>query len=411
MIKDHLTLIKNNKIILWAASLIFGLRMLQMGLGFAATYFLVRAISVEQYGQYNFVIGAVGLLSIFSLTEMNNAVMQSIARGFYGTYRIALLKSLLFSLIGVFTLWGLAAYYFFANQNSELAAALALSGVIFPFLKAMTQWKSLRMAEHRFKELTRIEGFNSALTSIAIIVSALFIPQNYLIPVLAFLAIPAIRNVFALSGDLKNIPKGSECENGSVEYGIKASLFSAIGQVAIHLDRVILFFFLPPTSVAMFSAADRLSDIFKSLTQDIAGAMGPKLAKQKSYTKKLDHFFLLFSWAMGACLVTFSFTFLPDVFLLIFSDKYIDAVPYAQALMCSVAIGNFAILRFRYIRSQLDLEGYKKVTIYAAIVRIISLMALVPFFHVWGAIASAFLFRLSTSYFVNRLIKEKHLIP
>ncbi len=409
MLKEHISILRNNTLILKGFFLVFGLRMVQMGLGFAATFFLARCLSVDQYGQYNFVIGAIGVLSVFSLTEMNNAVMQSVARGYYGTYKSAILKTFQFSTIASVILWGMSAYYCLIKGDLYLALGLLIAGACFPFYRGLIQWKSLRVAEHKFKELARIEGMNSITTNVAIVVAVLWVPEHLLPPLLCFLIIPACRNVLTTLIDIRNIPQESKSESGSMEYGLKSSLIGSLSQLSVDLDRIILFFFLSPAAVAMFSAADRISDIFKSLTQDLAGVMAPKLARQQEYSSNLDKLFMLYSLVLGVGLILFCFTLLPQVFVIIFTEKYTEAIPYAQALLCSNVIGNFAILRFRYVRSQMDIKNYKNVTIGAAIVRILSLLILVPFFGVWGAIAATFIYRITTSVLINNLIKRDYL--
>lgn len=405
MIKSSLSLIKNNQVILRGGMFFFGLRMLQMVLGFAVTYVLVRTISVEQYGQYSFVIGVIGFLSVFSLTEMNNAVMQSIARGFYGTYLAAIKKTLRFCLLGMIIFLGLSAFYLLNNQT-DISIALLGAGLIFPLYKGLNQWKSLKIAEHKFGELTRIEGLNSLITNFTVIVLTLVMPGNFLLPLFGLLLIPSLRNVISVITDLRKMPSTGTAEEGSIEYGLKTSFISSLGQMAVDLDRIILFFFLSPSAVALFVAADRLSDIFKSITQDISAVMAPKLAKQKTYTKKIDTLFMLYGIAMGSALIIFSFTLLPYIFTLIFGQPYAEAIPYAQALMCSTAVGNFSIMRFRYVRSQMDIKGYRNITLGSAIVRIVSLLVLVPVFGIWGAVSSAFIYRITTSILVSQLIKK-----
>ena len=66
---------------------IFLLRFIQLGMGLAATYFLVRSMSKESFGEYNMVLNTVGILTIFALSGLNNSIMQAVARGYTGTYR------------------------------------------------------------------------------------------------------------------------------------------------------------------------------------------------------------------------------------------------------------------------------------------------------------------------------------
>jgi len=81
--RRHLKIGKN-------AAFLFGLNGFRSALGLVITYFLVRALSQESFGEYNFLLSLIGLLSIFTLPGLNEAIMQSVARGKVGTYRAAL---------------------------------------------------------------------------------------------------------------------------------------------------------------------------------------------------------------------------------------------------------------------------------------------------------------------------------
>jgi O-antigen/teichoic acid export membrane protein len=94
--------------------------------------------------------------------------------------------------------------------------------------------------------------------------------------------------------------------------------------------------------------------------------------------------------------------------LFLFSDNYADAIPYAQALLCSVTIGNMATLRFRFIRSKIDTKSHRTVLISTSLARILTSLILIPLFGVAGAVASAFLYRIYMTVVVNIMIKKNY---
>jgi O-antigen/teichoic acid export membrane protein len=263
-----------------------------------------------------------------------------------------------------------------------------------PFNYGLILWKGRCVAEGRFAELVRLEGLSSIFTSLGIIAAVSILPGSYVAPLLVFFLAPSWRNVLTTLSDLKAIPKSGDVENEIIEYGIRTSIYSGVALLAERLDGVFLFFFLSPTAVALFAAADRLAELFRSITRDIASAIAPRLVKA-NYTDRLDHAFRLYALAMGGALVFFAFAILPLVFTLIFTRQYDAAIPYAQALVCSVAIGNLAAMRFRYIRSRMDAVSYRNVMLVSAVAKLGSLALLVPLFGLAGAVASAFVYRVA----------------
>ena len=67
------------------AGLLIGLQAVQRLLGLVTTYFVVRVLSQDGFGSYQYVLSVIGVVSIFGMPGINNAVMQSVARGYRGT--------------------------------------------------------------------------------------------------------------------------------------------------------------------------------------------------------------------------------------------------------------------------------------------------------------------------------------
>ena len=99
---------------------------------------------------------------------------------------------------------------------------------------------------------------------------------------------------------------------------------------------------------------------------------------------------------------------MPWALIFVFGDSYHDAVPYAQALMLSVALGNSASLRFRFIRSQMDADGFKHITVYTSLLRILISLILVPLLGITGAVISVVLYRVLTTAVVHVVLRKRY---
>jgi O-antigen/teichoic acid export membrane protein len=172
----------------------------------------------------------------------------------------------------------------------------------------------------------------------------------------------------------------------------------------------LLFLFLSPAALAVFVAAGRIPDLLSGAMQDVSAVLAPRMAKHESYTKKLDQIFGMLSLIYGIAIVLFGFTAMPYVVIFLFGDNYADAIPYAQALTCSVAIGHLANLRFRYIRSKIDARGFRDVTLISSAVRLGAFLLLVPPFGLVGAVISTFIYRLALMSVVRVVIKRHYAV-
>jgi len=398
----HIPLIKNTVFITV-------LRVVQLVAGIGSTYVMAHLLSKDLFGQYHFILNWIGLLTIFAMTGLNESVMQSVARGFVGTFRRAIPVALLWSLLGslVLALFGL---WYLLHAQPSLAVGFFASSLIFPFTYGLTQWKAVRTGREDFIGLLRTDGLVAIVINALMIVAMFLVPKSYFWPLVMLMVIPAVQNVILTLTALRGIDLHSPVELGSIPYGVKTNFYSAFNIVAKHADKLLLFFFLSPAALATFVAADRVADLFRNLVSDLAAVLAPRFARMDRYTAKLDKAMTLFLIGYGAAVIIFAFTLMPWALTFVFGNSYHDAVPYAQALMVSVAVGNSASLRFRFIRSQMDTEGFKHITVYTSALRILTSLILIPLWGITGAVVSTILFRLLTAAVVHVVLRKRYVI-
>lgn len=390
------------------AFLFFALRILQKLLGLAALYFVVRAIDQDMYGQYQFIISVVAIVTIFSLPETNNAITQSVARHHLGTFRLVLPYAFVGSILGSFVLFGMAGWYEWVKNSHHMAAGFTVAAVLFPFAKGLTQWGAVKTGMENFSSLVKWDGSVTIFMQIMVVVGVLLKPGTFLVPLFCIFSFPALQNLFLTWKTYGMVAPDASVEKGSLRYGLKTTLYSFPVVLSKHIDKFMIFYFLSPEALALFAAAEKIPELTKNMVQDIAAVLAPRFARYTGYTARLDHIFKWFSTISFLLIVFIAFTILPWVFTLLFGETYNEAVPYAIALMCSVAVGNAAILRTRFIRSQLDANSMRNINLIMAFVRIVAAVVFVPLWGVTGAIMSVFLSRFVVVITVNMIIRKKY---
>jgi O-antigen/teichoic acid export membrane protein len=390
------------------AGLLFGLSGLQRLFGLATTYFLVRMLSQESYGEYNFVLSAIAVLSLFALPGMNNAIMQSVARGNTGAYRKALPLTFFSSLLGSLVLIGFGVWYVNQNDN-EFASSFFLASALFPFATGLDKWASIKVGREEFASIARIRSSASLLTSLLVIGGIHLVPGNILVPIGILLLVKATLNLILTYTSIRKIGKDQPIEKDSLAYGIKTSFYGGIGIVAKHIDKFLIFYFLSPSAMAIYVAAQIFPELVKQLIKTLATVIAPRFAKHEFYTKRLDSFIKFFSFSAAAVLILFAFTLLPWLMVLIFGESYAEAVPYSQALMCTVAIAGSVPLRIRFIKSKLDSKSFRKITLIRSTIQIASNSIFIPTIGLAGAVVTAFIVRITTTATVHLIIKKNYL--
>ena len=388
--------------------LLFTLRALQMLLRLAMLYIVVRALDKTQFGQYQYILSYLALFTVFALPGMNTALLQSVARGFSGTYRRAVPRALLGSLVGSAILLGFSVYHRHRG-TPELPAGFLLAAVLFPFAYALDQWKSLRSGKEDFAGILRLEGVGFVVLAVLMIGAVTRWPGRVIVPLAVLMGVQAALNLWVSARALAHIPRGAPAETGALGYGARMSLYLALNTAANQVDKVLIFSFLSPESLAVFVAAERIPEMAKNAVQDLAAALAPRFAKRSAYTIDLDRTLRWLGIATGAVLVLVAFTLLPWVVRLVFGATYDSSIPYAQALMCTIAIGNTATLRFKYITSQLDDAGPRIVNLVMSATRIVASLILVPLYGIVGAVISAFIYRIVMTAIVQVVIQRRFL--
>lgn len=384
---------------------VFCLRLLQMGLALTTSYFLVRAISKEQFGEYHYILSWVSILMIFALPGLGDSVMQAVARGKIGTYLKAAKMAFLSSLAGTVILFCCAVWFGFTG-NREMTYGFLIAAAFFPFLHGLAMWKSKRQGQGKFGLLLKLEGGNSILMSALHIAGLILLPGTILLPLFLVMFIPSVQNSFQSWRAMRSVPPEAEVEPGNIEFGLKTTAYSILSVMANHIDKILLYSFLSPVALATYMAAQKLTEPAQSVIQDLAAVLAPRFAKHTKLASHVDRAFLYISLILGTGIFIFSFTLLPHFLVLIFGEQYRESIPYCQALMCSLIIGNVANLRFRFIRSRMSLNSVRAITFGNSIFRIATSLIFIPWLGITGAIISVFLARIALAIQIDFDIKK-----
>ncbi|MAZ76739.1 MAG: hypothetical protein CMH31_05495, partial [Micavibrio sp.] len=292
-----------------------------------------------------------------------------------------------------------------------LKASLFFAAFLYPFYKGLTLWQSNLSGAKRFKYLSFLKASTSIITNALILFLIIgFDIADYLFLIIAYMFIPSLLNIVMSTIDFCRFFKEERVEDkgNMITYGLNTSFFTAVHTIALRLDEFILFYLVAPQVMAVFAIANRIPELLRGVTQTLASILAPRFAKHQKITKEIYKAIKLYSFGFAGFVIALTFTIYPDIMLFLFSDKYSDAIFYSQIIMFSLVIGNMANLNFRFIRSQNDSKSYNNVTLIISIVKILASIALVPFFGIWGAIASLFLYRIAMLVSVEYIIRKKY---
>ena len=387
--------------------IVFGYRIFQKLISFAVIYFLVRALTPEQYGEYNFILSLLSFCSITALPGLQESVTQSSARGLTGTYRKAQPLAMFASIAGSLVL-AIFSFWHSLYGSPQLGLGFLIVALLFPFCYGLEQWKGLRKGMEDFKTIVKMGGLFSTIQGTLIISSVLLIPQSYLLPIFFLVLTPILKNLYMTYKAYKLVPPNLPVEKNSLTHGFKVTGYSSFNIIANNIDSILLFSLLSPEALAIYAVANKLPELIKKLVQDIGSVLTPRFARHDKYTAQTDRYIKVFSLISGLIIVAFAFTVMPFCITFIFSDLYTESIIFAQVIMCSLAIGNVSILQSRYISSKLDTKSYRDITIIMSMTRILASVILVPLYGIWGAIISIFIYRLTMTATVQVIMSKRY---
>jgi O-antigen/teichoic acid export membrane protein len=405
MIKNVINMkqLKNLKKNLIDVSWVFFLKINQNLLSFIFLITLTHKVSQEFVGEFYIVLAGVGMASFFTFLGIPGTIIQSIARGYHGTFR----KLIPFRLIG--GLAGSIAISIFAltfPEESIIKNTLLIAALTFPLSHGLSIWEDYYsgLGNFKFISISKTIYFIVTYSVMIIMITMHEISMIFLIAVMySFLAI--INTIISLR-ILTNISPKLKAEPKSKSYFIKTSLYSIFNLLGNHIDKFLILYFLSAESVAIYIIAERLSEMIKRYTQSMSATLIPKLANHKRLTKNINFKINIFSIFFTIGILIVIFLIIPWFVPLAFTNAYADSVFYSQLLCGTIIIGQFATTKITFITSNFYHSDLKTLTMVSNFIRIISSLILIPSFGILGAIASTALYRLSTSLVMSILIKK-----
>lgn len=358
----------------------------------------------DVYGNYQYLLSIFAIAGTFTLSGMNSAVSQSVARGYDGILKAS---------IGIQLRWGLiplvgalvGALYYALQGNYLLAGGFAIIGALTPIINTYNTYVSFLIGK---KDFYRVFLYN-LLTNIpfyaALILVSFFFKQALLL-LAANLCVNAIMLVVLYRRTLNVYKPNDRVEEEALTYGKHLSVMGLFGALVGQADNILVFHYLGAVDLALYAFAtaipDRLANFFKFIPltampkfseksdEEIRASLGPKLVK------------LTLAGLLGAGV----YALLALPFFRVFFPQYETSVAYSMLYaftMLGVA-GNVAV------SALIAQKHTRKLYIYNTAAPLAQLglqFAGILFFGLWGLVGAKTLSTLLTSLFAVMLFMRQ----
>jgi O-antigen/teichoic acid export membrane protein len=353
------------------------------GLGLATAF--ANLIPQETYGTYKFVVSAASIIGGFTLAGMGTAVTQAVARGYEGALKYGLKKKLRWS-IGIVVVGLGAAGYYYLNENMTLAAGMLMIAASYPLRTSFGLFENYLVGKKNFKHKSIYSSVLEAV-QIIVMVATLFVTDNVLWVLFAFFATNTLGAIFFYFYTVWTHQPGNKTDKSMLTYSKHLSAITLFKKLARHIDKILVWHFLGPVQLAIYSFATLPVSKIGTMLSSIQQIALPKFS-QKSPTKlqrTLDYKVVLLG--AGFAVIAISYVLLAPFIFQIFFPKYLSSVTFTQVLSVNIFF-SAGLIYHKVLEAQAETRWIYISKIGSNIIKIAVLLTLLPILGVWGAVYS-----------------------
>lgn len=355
-----------------------------VGTGFLLSVVFANFLAPTVYGIYKYVTSVYALFNVSTLTGINTSYSQSVARSHEGDFWNVLKTKISFGFIGSLCSFVLAIYYFY-NANTELGTSFTLIGIFVPFVDSLSLYDSFFQGRRRFDLATKYLLMEQVVSTCAMVVTILFFTPSVVTLVAVYLmSWTGVRGLLMLRM-VKTLPPNTQTEASTIYYGIHLTAINIIPLIGQYIDRILVFHFLGPVSLAGYNFATIIPDQIKSYFKNLQGLATPKMSVTDP--ARVRQGVLKKTWMLMGVLLLAMLAYIllaPYFFALLFS-KYTDSVDYSQIYSLSI-IFTGAVLPMLALQTQQMKAALYKYNIVRSLFQIASLSLLLWWLGLWGII-------------------------
>ncbi len=312
----------------WSSVNFFTGSLLSVFLVLAFANFLDR----ETYGVYKYILSLTGSLSFLTLTGMNTAVIQAVARGDEGAFLRSIKIQKKWNLLYAGGALLLSAYYFI-NANHLFAYGILIVGLTFPLTVTFNTYGAFLAGKKDFKRSSLYATLGNTIY-IAAMVITLFLTKNILILITAYALANLLPNIYLhykIVRDFK--PAKSESADPNLfKYGAQLSSVNIFGTLSQYVDKIVVFHYLGAVQLAVYNFALLIPERVRGYSKNVGSILLPKLSA-KTVVEIAPIFYKRF-WqgaSIGAAISAAYILTAPFIYRW-FLPQYLESVIYSQVM-------------------------------------------------------------------------------
>ena len=387
-------------------------RVISLAAAFLLSLVWANWMDKEVYGNYQYILSLIGIISIFSLPEIGSALIQAVARGFDGSFISGFKTQLRWGLLASISALGISGYYGLQG-NKNFFLCFLIVAVFLPLFNALLIYSSFLAGKKLFNIQIKYDSISQVIATIIMILTLLLIKkiffnlQLYIILIIIisvyFLSRTILRSFFFIATKNRLKPNSKQ-DPRTIIFGKHLSISSVADIISNYLDKILLFHYLGAAELAIYSFAILIPQQIKSPLKHIGDLSLPKFSVR---SRKEIRETILKKILLLALLITglvFIYIIIAPLIYQIFFPKYLDSISYSQLYALSIIPLSFSL--GSVFRAKMMTKEIYQITIIIPLIRAVLFIILIPLYGVWGAIISILVTRICSAILSLFLIKR-----
>jgi O-antigen/teichoic acid export membrane protein len=358
------------------------------------SYFFLNVVfahlaTKELFGQFQFIISIIGLLSVLSLPGANTAVALGVSQKKDGTLLQGVKLKLKWSLLAIVGIIIASAYFYFKREPSYETVWSALLGVIvfIPIIYALDLAHAFFVGKKKFEWSCAFQLISEVAGPLAVL-SLLFFTKNLFVLTATYFAFRAVAYVSAFVFARRRM-ENKTTESDFNSYSFHLTVINLIPEIKMFFDKLIVTFFLGFAATAVYTIGAAMAEQLYAVSKTIGMLIFPKLSVQgkevmyaevKRRTGKMALFFIVIA-GLAALLA-------PILIPLFFSAQYNSAIILAQLLLLVSVPRAVAFVLTRVQEAQKQKKKLYVINVLYSAVEIVSLLVMIPLYGMYGLVVA-----------------------
>ncbi len=362
--------------------LTFG-QILSSAVAFLLSLAYANLLPKETYGNFRFILSIFNLLAIPSLQGMGSAIIIAVAKGYEGVLKTGFKTRLKWATLGSLAS-ALVAIYFWSKGNVQFFICFLVVAACLPLMKSTEVYQSFFVGKKFFGQKVRYSVLIQFLATF-VVLAAIFWTKDLVILVSAFFVAYAFLQAFFLFMIIKKYSPNRQDDPGTISYGKHLSLIGVLAIIGQELDKVLLFHYLGPAQVAVYSFATLPVEQVRNPLQNIQDMALPKFSVRdgeeikNSLPKKLLKVTALILAAIVLYIIVVPY------FFKIFYPQYLSSVFYSQLYAFNLLVFPISMIMLA-IQARMKTRELYIIGTANQIVQISLLLILTPILGILGVV-------------------------